>query len=291
MANNRLLVSGATGFIGKNLVTKLLDNGYQVTAVNRTPQRIDHPNLSQVIYTGKYSDLPEDASFDGIVHLATLYLNKHTTDDIEALVRANILLGVQLLEYAANNGIGFFINTATFSQSITGSGYMPQSLYAATKQAMEDMSFFYHSTAKTRVLTLELFDTYGENDNRSKFLKLAVDAYKNGGPFKMSAGEQEINYTYIDDVTDAFLQGVRLMESGFDGGKFCVSSDTTLPLFDLVMLIGEIAGREIEIERGFYPYRAGEIMKIVKRYPALPGWTEKTGLEKGLRKMLGKDQD
>lgn len=287
--NKKLLISGASGFIGMNLVLKLLNNGYKITAINRTLQDIEHQNFKQVLYSGKYDDFPSESSFDGVIHLATLYLNEHTSDDIPALINANLLLGVQLLEYATNNNIGFFINTATFSQSITGGEYMPQSLYAATKQAMEDLAFFYHSTRKVRVITIELCDTYGENDNRRKFLKLAVDAYKEGSTFKMSAGKQQINYTYIDDVTNGFVQAVKLMNEGFEGGKFSVRSQTTMLLFDLVMLIGKIAGKNIEIKRGFYPYRPGEIMEITNKHPILPGWVETIGIRGGLQKMLGLD--
>ena len=288
----KILISGATGFIGSALMKELNLEGNEIYAViiEQTPQ--DDRNVHYIRYDGTYNSIADQISPfrpDVIMHLATHFCVRHTISDLDPLVNANIRLGLHLLELSMVLKTGYFINVATYAQRMGGFEYDPQNLYAATKQAFESLLTFYiKANENTKYVTLELFDTYGPGDPRKKFINLAVDACLKDDLFQMSPGEQEIIYLYIDDVVRGFIRCLNLLGSGSinTGDKYCFFTDEILTLNELVKKIGEVHGREMNVQAGYYPYRQREIMKLKQKFPVLPGWKPSVSLMQGIVKMI-----
>ena len=78
----KILISGSTGFIGKNLVKKLTAQGHEIQSMVRPCPKIE------VLIS-----FMQKEKFDGVIHLASLYLAKHTPEDIENLDRFKYYLG------------------------------------------------------------------------------------------------------------------------------------------------------------------------------------------------------
>ena len=98
----KILVTGATGFIGEHLIKTLAKTDIEVYALVRYKSDITHiekychierynENINQLIYIFKQN------KFDGVVHLASLFLSTHTQSDISDIINSNILFGTQLL--------------------------------------------------------------------------------------------------------------------------------------------------------------------------------------------------
>lgn len=133
-----ILITGGTGYIGKNLVSAFLNKGNKVFLLKRknSINDIKHENLVEIIYDGTYNSFEIiREKIDIVYHLATCFLVNHKTENLEELINSNILFGTQLLEYMAKNNIKNIINTETYAESITGEEYNPQNLYSATKMA------------------------------------------------------------------------------------------------------------------------------------------------------------
>jgi len=288
----KILVSGATGYIGSNLVKELATREYQVYAIARKEPGIKLPGINYIEYDGTYSSLVKalgDLKIEVILNLATHFCVNHSKEDLDKLIDANLRLGLHLLEFSTEFGVGLFVTASTYAQSIDGSSYNPQNLYAATKQSFEDLLHYYSITSKgTKYITLELSDTYGPSDPRRKFINLAIQACRADETFKMSPGEQQISYIYIDDVVNGFLSCLELFNSGGlkQGEKYCLCSDEIYTLNELVRMIWEINKKKPEIINGFYPYREREIMKLTRRYPKLPGWTAAVSIREGIAKLM-----
>jgi nucleoside-diphosphate-sugar epimerase len=162
------------------------------------------------------------------------------------------------------------------------------SLYAATKQAFEDILAFYTDATPLRVISLHLFDTYGPDDPRPKLIQLLLKAARGGPGLSMPEGKQLLDFVHVDDVVNAFLLAAARLERG-DGAPnetFAVSAGERLSLRDLVALVERLVGHSLPVEFGARPYRAREVMQPWTRGEPIPGWAPQTSLESGLRRLL-----
>jgi nucleoside-diphosphate-sugar epimerase len=223
-----------------------------------------------------------------VFHLASLFLAQHEVADVTPLLTSNVLFGTQLAEAMAANGVTRLVNTGTSWQHYENADYDPVCLYAATKQAFEDILAHYVSVCGLRAVTLKLFDTYGPDDPRPKLFTLLRKVAESQQPLAMSPGDQMIDLVYIDDVVDAFLAAAGRLEGGSVANheRYAVSSGRPIRLRDLVALYGRVAGVPMPIEWGKRPYRPREVMTTWDRGNPPPGWAPKVGLEDGIARML-----
>ena len=289
------LLTGASGFIGAHLARRLLAVGWQVHLVLRPEAQLDdalsHPALHCHRHDGSTEDLIRivgAARPQVVFHLASLFLAQHKPEEVEPLVRSNVLFSTQLAEAMMQHGVRLLLNTGTSWQHYEDRAYDPVCLYAALKQAFEAVLRYYVETGSLRVLTLKLFDTYGPGDKRPKLLHLLRKLAHSGETLAMSPGEQLIDLVYIDDVLDAFMLGAQrlLQGEGEAMEDFGVSSGAPLPLQQLAALVGRVAGKPLAIEWGGRPYRPREVMRPWHSYRSLPGWQPRVGLEEGIRRTL-----
>lgn len=285
-----LLVTGGTGYIGSKLICKLLAHGHKIWSIfnNSTPSVSDE-NLIWIKYDGQYESLLKiNGKIDVIIHLATCFSPKHSLDKIDRMIVSNILFGTHLLEFAREFKIENFINTSTYAQSIDESSYNPQNFYTSTKQAFEDILKFYTESGYVKNITLSLYDTYGPDDNRPKFINLVINALIKGEVFNMSPGNQEIRYVYVDDVVEAYLFAISMLKSRkiIKSETYSVYGEECFTLLQLVSFINKILNRNLVINPGFYPYRDREIMLSRPKFPKIPGWTQKINLEEGIKLLI-----
>ena len=90
--------------------------------------------------------------------------------------------------------------------------YSPINLYAATKQAFEDITKYYVRVSNLNFVTLELFETFGPKDTRSKIFNLLSKRTKQEKSIKLSPEKKILDMNYIDDVTDAYAHIVNCLQ-------------------------------------------------------------------------------
>lgn len=291
----KALISGATGYIGSKLCEQLLSNGWQVTAIVRSDGRVLPAawagQVTELAYDGGTQSLIDGvatAQPDVVFHLASLFIAEHRTDQVTDLINSNVLFGTQLIEACARAGVKQFINTGTSWQHYRSDAYDPVCLYAATKQALEDILDFYSDAFLMKVITLKLFDTYGPGDPRSKIVNLLLRAARSGELLGMSPGEQALDLVHIDDVTLAFVRCAEHSASQAPGSheRYAVSSGHSLSLRELAALIADIGGSPLNISFGDRPYRQREVMKPSGPANPPPGWTPQVSLQAGLKAII-----
>jgi nucleoside-diphosphate-sugar epimerase len=288
------MVTGASGFIGSHLLGHLSRAGWQVAAIARPASASSLALLPAgpkvYTYTGETSEVVQavaDFQPHVIFHLGSLFLAQHDATQIAPLISSNILFGTQLLEAMRLAGITTLVNAGTAWQNFEGDAYNPVNLYAATKQAFEDILLYYVETADLKAITLRLFDTYGPSDTRPKLLALLIDALKSGEPMGMSPGDQLLDLTHVEDICSAFLHAANLLlnHDAPSHDVYGVSCEERHTLRELVTLFEEIAGKKLPITFGARPYRDREVMEPWQG-PQLPGWHAKISLREGLRRLL-----
>lgn len=291
MTMPRALISGATGFVGGHLARGLMQRGWEVHAIVRDTSSGALPEglvaHSHDGGTGGMNDIVKAAAPDVVFHLASLFLAEHSPDDLEPLIRSNVLFGSQLLEAMCAAGVTRLVNTGTSWQHYENSDYNPVCLYAATKQAFEAIAEYYVQTCSMNVVTLKLFDTYGPGDRRKKLFALLRQISHDGTELNMSGGEQLIDVVYIDDVVEAYVAAAELLLGGDVAGsaEYAVSSGAPMSLRALVQRYSAVTGRRLNINWGARPYRPREVMVPWDKGQPTPGWEPKVGLDDGIRRL------
>lgn len=280
----RALVTGSTGFIGTHLVRHLHAAGWTVATLSRRPAE------NAFLYTGQTTevmDALETFQPTVVFHLASLFLAQHIPDQVEPLISANILLGTQLLEAMRAAGTPALVNAGTAWQNYDGGAYLPVNLYAATKQAFEDILLYYTETAPLRAVTLKLYDSYGPRDTRRKLLRILLDCHRTSEPLGMSGGEQTLDLAHVDDICSAFLHAATLALDPEQprNATYTVSGGQRRTLREVVETLEAVTGHNLPITWGARPYRDREVM-IPWAGPSLPGWHPSIPLPDGLRALL-----
>lgn len=293
----RALLTGVTGFIGGALATRLVAEGWRVDAVVRassdTAAIAVHPALGLHVHDGETAslvDLLDRTRPDIVFHLASLYLADHRPDQLEPLIESNILFPARLAEAMALTGVTRMVNTGTAWQHFPGPDYLPVNLYAATKQALDDLLAYYTDARGLSVITLKLFDTYGSGDKRRKLIRILCDAANQGETLDLSPGDQILDLTHVDDVVAAFIVAADLLltDTIQRHDSYFVSGERHT-VKELVAMVSRALGRPCLTRFGGRPYRPREVMTPVVPGPrqVLPGWTRQRDLLASLPRLDG----
>ena len=292
----KILLTGASGFVGRHLSQALRDAGHRLCAVVRPTT--DTASLRAIgIHcfrdTGSTKDLIrffKEQEFTGVIHLASYFTPEHKLDQITDMLTANVVFATRVLDAAVGN-TKWFINTGTFWQHYHDHDYSPANLYAASKQAFETMAQYYLETSDILFVTLKLSDTYGPDDSRAKILNKWREAARTAETMEMSQGEQLIDTVFIDDVVRAYLALITALNGPgsrqFRGRTFAVSSGAPIPLRRLAEIFEKVSGARLNIQWGAKPYRKREVMTTWTKGVPVPGWKPTVSLEEGISKMLG----
>lgn len=275
-----ILITGATGFVGKHLISNLSgkhrvhilvrpNSNYASLCVNRVFTFTD--DIDQL---AKYF---HDEKIDGVIHLASLYIAEHKSEQIKDIILSNIFLGTALLEACKKAGTKWFLNTGTIWQNYNvpdkSDEYNPVDLYAASKQAFITMSTYYIETSNIRFCTLKLCDTYGPGDTRKKIFSLFERIALSGETLDMSPGDQKLDLLHVDDVVKGIKHLMEMLndESNSLLSEYVLSSGCHISLKELAVLYERNHHVKLNINWGGRAYRQREVMRPYKGN-ILPGW-------------------
>lgn len=298
----KVLVTGASGFVGSRLVPRLIEQGYSVGITVRPDSTL--PDLTvpeELLYKINVDNSTTAAALSGhlrnfqpdaVIHLASLYISDHVSQQIESLILSNVLFGTQLLEAMIVAGCHRLVNIGTSWQYYESDTYRPVNLYAATKQAFMDIAKYYIDARKASVIDLKLYDTYGENDRRKKLIPYLVESFGKGESLSLSAGEQLINILHVDDVLTCIIGAVERVLDAQSGcyEEYAVGADEVLSLRELVALLEKVAQKTLPVLWGERPYREREVMQPWNGGVRMPGWSPEVSLAEGLHRLVMADQ-
>ncbi|RRV12933.1 SDR family oxidoreductase [Stutzerimonas xanthomarina] len=281
--NKVALLTGVTGFIGGELARRLIKEGWSIAIVVRSESDLSfiedvQEKATTHLYNGTTRSLITiiaEVKPDVVFHLASLFLVDHAPDQVAELISSNVLFGTQLLEAMVICDVKNIVNTGTGWQNYHCDNYRAVNLYAATKQAFEDILDFYVDKYSLSSVTLKLFDTYGPNDKRRKLIRLMVDAIKNGEELGVSPGDQVIDISHVDDVVEHFLQaGIFCMTSELNSSQKYFISGERFTIKELASTIELVISREASIIYGARPYRDREVMYLPSVKDRMPPWND-----------------
>lgn len=288
------IVTGASGFVGSNLCKRLIENGWGVSIITRASSK--YSNISGIIndvdiyeYDGNIHKLInyfKEKNADVVYHLASLVIVEHESDKINDLVDSNIKFGLHILEAMKESNTKLLINTGTSWQHYHSNKYNPVNLYAASKQAFESLIQYYSEVEDIRVVTLKLFDTYGESDRRPKLINLLNKFADENKKLNMSPGEQVLDLVHVDDVVKAYIKAYEYINANLSvqNEEFGVATGRRVKLKDLISIFEEVTNKKVNVRWGGREYRRREVMELWSDYKILPGWEYEITLEEGLKR-------
>ncbi|MDA9062720.1 NAD-dependent epimerase/dehydratase family protein [Candidatus Pelagibacter sp.] len=225
---------------------------------------------------------------DIIINCAASQIVDDSLKSIEELIYSNLYSQSGFLNQAKKNKnfIGYVTFGSRWEFDQKGK-YQPNSFYAATKHA-SDYLLQYFVDKKTTVISLKIFDTYGEGDNRNKILNLLLKNYSNQKILNLSPGKQEIDLVNVLDICSLIskicIDIKKRKLKGFK--KYTVSSKKPIKLIQLVKNLKKILNKKLKVKIGVLRYRKNEPMKCLKRIYNYPGWEPQFKLMDDLKKMF-----
>lgn len=289
---SRILITGATGYIGKRLVKFLADQGHTIHALTRrkTEDFIQHEyiNYEYLMSEGGIDQIFKENEFDEVIHLAAYYSHQVDSSTFDELIQSNISFGLSLLNAMHQHGCKRLIHTTTCAEFDELGEYSPNSLYAASKRAFRDVSQYYVNCALFDIVDLVLYDNYGPYDPRPKIINILCDHLGGSDEILLSPGEQKLNLVHIDDTVRAIALAIDCLGCDPDHGSkklYCVAPSQAISLRELAAVFELVSGKKINAVWGGRPYRDNEIM-VPWRGQSLPGWSAHIPLSEGLKDLL-----
>jgi CDP-paratose synthetase len=289
---SRVLLTGATGFLGSHLTRALVEAGYDLVLLKRSfsnTQRIANLLSDCDVYDLDRTSLERvfrASKIDIIIHGATCYGRKG--ESLSEIVESNVLFPLRLLETASVAGATAFFNTDTFFNR-QGTPYDSLPGYVATKRQFVDLARL-SSLRPNRFVNVRLEHLYGPEDDDSKFVpQILHQLIANSGELDLTAGEQERDFIYIDDAVSAFLVLLKTAPKGDDAFRhYDLGSGTATSIRTFVQTAWRLSEASTRLNFGALPYRPHEIMHSAADVRPLKaiGWRPRFSLEEGLRQTI-----
>lgn len=306
-----ILVTGAAGFIGSNLVSRLLNEGNIVVGIDNfdsfydpalkesnIKSFLDNPHF--LLYRGDIRDKEflfkvfSDVSPDYVVHLAARAGVRPSIENPELYYDVNVSGTLYLLETMRAFNVKNLIFAS--SSSVYGNNKKvpfheddnvdnPISPYAASKKAGELLCYTYHHLYGFNTFCLRFFTVYGHNQRPEMAIQQFGKLIKEGKCISMfGEGSTRRDYTYIDDIINGIVASIDRI-AGYE--VINLGNHDTISLIELISLIGITIGKKPIIEQ--LPLQPGDVditYADITKASNLLGYFPAHTIKEGLRKMF-----
>lgn len=282
--SKRILLTGATGFLGSHLTYALLNLGHEVIVLKRKNSDVQRikPLLARVVsYDIEEVDLSAlfiaHGQIHAVIHTATCY--GRAGDTASQIIEANTVFPLRVLEAAAISKVDVFFNTDTI---------LPKYLndYALSKAQFLEWGKAFSAREKIRFVNIRLEHLYGPGDAESKFTTHIIEScLKNVPELDLTLGEQRRDFIYIDDAVAAIL---KIFEHSYlPNGRYLeyeVGSGNAVSIKDFVELVKKVTHSSTRTNFGALPYRKNEVMDCNINIEPLKtlGWKCRVDLATGI---------
>lgn len=291
LSGRRLLVTGASGFIGARLCRRAVDEGAVVHALSRRPRgEGDDVNWECGDLTDEAvaSDLLRRVRPDLVVHLASEVSGGRELELVLPMLRANLIATVNVMLACAEVGCSRLVLAGSMEEpDMADPDAVAQSPYAVAKWSALAYARHLHALHDLPVVHLRVFMVYGPGqlDLRKLVPYVTVSLLRGEAP-KLTSGERGVDWVYVDDVVDAFLRASAL--PGLEGRTLDIGSGSLTTARDLVLRLRELVGGDVEPAFGAIPDRALERVRAAKPGVAAEAmsWRPQTPLGEGLSRTV-----
>ncbi|MCP3981372.1 MAG: NAD(P)-dependent oxidoreductase [bacterium] len=290
----RILVTGASGLIGRHCLPLLVDRGYEVHGVSTRPaEGRDLPeaqwHAADLLEPGAASTLVSDVQPTHLLHLAwNLAPGNWATTGLDENLRW-VSVSAELLRAFRENGGERFVGAGSGAEYDWSFGYCteqrtptePDTFYGTCKNALRTLVEAYSSQSGLSSAWGRVFFVYGPHEKPARLVASVIRSLLRDEPARCSHGNQIRDYLYVADVAAAF---VALLDSNVHG-PVNIASGVPIKLREIVNAIAGKLGREKLVKLGAIPAAVNDAERVVADVGRLTeevGWTPQVGLDVGV---------
>lgn len=307
--NNKILVTGADGFIGSHLVERLVKDGHSVKALSLYNsfnfwgwlEDIDCLDKIEVI-NGDVRDphfcrsITKDV--DLIYHLAALIAIPYSYVSPDSYVNTNISGTLNMCQAALDNGVSRFIHTST-SEVYGTAQYVPidelhplqpQSPYSASKIGADAMTMSYFNAFDLPLSIARPFNTYGPRQSGRAVIPTIISQIADGAKeIKLGDVSPTRDFNYVSDTCEGFIQIANCDKA--IGETINIGSNCEISIGNILNLIKEIMSSDVKFiidEQRIRPENS-EVFRLWcdnSKINDLTGFEPKYSIRKGLEKTI-----
>jgi UDP-glucose 4-epimerase len=274
--SSRVLVTGGAGFIGRRVVTALLNDGHEVTVVDLRA----YPDGGVRSVIGDLTDPQTVAKAvqpdtEVIIHLAAVTSVLKSVEDPVSTHRLNVDATARLLEQARENEVDTFllastnavvgnVGTATMTEAVP---LRPLTPYGATKAAAEMLLSAYTNCYDVKGAALRFSNVYGPGmEAKDSFIPRLMRAARDGEGVQVRGdGSMIRDVVHVDDV----VQGIFTAWEAGHTGPLILGSGQSVTVNEMVQTARRVTGRPIPAEH--VPVGSGEMPAVVLDISAIKG--------------------
>jgi nucleoside-diphosphate-sugar epimerase len=296
-----VLVTGAAGHIGANLVRRLVGLGVRPTVL----ARLTSPKLRLAGLEDRVETIQADLADAHVVreifertrpatifHLASSFFNPPTLTAIEH-VRDNVAAMAGLLEAARAFPVRSFVHMGTAAVYPARPGLdeavplAPATIYGAAKAAASTLASVHARLHGTPCVELRLFATFGPWERAARLVPSVLIAALEGRPARVGDERPMRDFVYVDDVIDALLAAAEKPVE--PGAVYNVCSGRARAVGEVARAVLARLGDPVPLETGSFAPRADEIWEISGLGAAAArdlDWRPRVGFERGLDQTI-----
>ena len=284
----KILITGSSGFIGKNLVDNLLSE-YEIVGLSKKGEKSKINRITK--------DINEITSKDFknifcVIHLAAITDPKICEDFPDQCITTNVLGTQKILEasrknnckvvYASTSHVYGIPKKIPISETASTS---PTSIYAGSKLAGEVLCESYHKQFNMDISIVRIFSVYGPKSNNHCVLPSIVKQMKNSNVIKLGNINSKRDFIFISDIIDAF-KIILKNTNGFN--VYNVGAEKSYSIKEICKKFEKLYGKKIIIKNNLEQNRKIDAKNIICNSTKLKklGWKSKITLDEGLKKMI-----
>lgn len=306
---NKILITGATGFIGSHLSELCVEKGFQVVAFDRYNPNNHWGWLEDSKYKKDMNIILGDVrDYDSVTkamqgcnmvfHLAALIGIPYSYVSPLAYLRTNVEGTYNVLQSAKNLNVEQILVTST-SETYGSAKYVPineehpligQSPYAASKIAADQLALSYYLSFGLPIKILRPFNTYGPRQSLRAIIPTIITQGLNGnGKIKLGNISPTRDFLYVKDVCKGFLEICK--SDKLFGNVVNIGNNTEISIKDLVKKISKIMNLNISIKEESQRIRPdqSEVDRLCcdnKKILNKTNWKASYNLDEGLKETI-----
>lgn len=288
---NKILITGATGFIGKVLLDNLLKEKKTIFAIIRHSRknkkfaiqlRNKNKNFFPIFFKTNEELLKKILNIKPniVINLATNYIPFPSHHKIPSVINSNIIFPTLILDACCKQKIKKFINLCSVMQLNNNKLDNPENYYALTKILFKKTMSFYNKIYKNKIfINLYIGDTFGPKDTRKKILPEIIKNYKKNKKTTIFTKNLNLNILHVYDV----VKGIKLLVNKTKKSEnYLIQPNKKINLFNIIKKFNYKSKKKIKLR--WLNKKGNKIYKVNMK--SIPGWKEKRNVIKDFYNLL-----
>lgn len=276
----KILVTGASGFVGRALVRALIDAGHAVTALTRAD--------GDVTDAATWARLPP---VEHVFHLAARSYVPGSWRDAAGFIHTNVFGTTRALDYCRPIGAhlvfasAYVYGTPARLPIRENDPAAPNNPYALSKFLAEQVCTFYAATAELPVTILRPFNIFGPGQRAEFLIPTVLHQVRAGHEIRVKDLGPRRDYVFLDDVIAAFL---RTLENPAGPRVFNIGSGVSHSVQEVIDSIQRAAGTQLPVVSDEEP-RPNEIPDVradITRAREMLGWQPHVTFAEGIARLM-----